>query len=214
MKKIAIIVLLAVISNFVYARQSRSSLVGPPKTKREFLQKIKGLQEQIDKLKKIIKAQRQKTENLEIENEKLRSLCEKAGVDSTQIMPGIAAKFKKPLKIGQAAYLGGDNSLRAEQIIDSRNMIAKLTFGYYREIDQSAARNPGFLTSIPYTGPYIPIDTFVWLKDIDTSGVVDGQKIKIDGALKVTGTKTYKTMLGGTSTVFVLEPVNNAKPKK
>lgn len=66
----------------------------------------------------------------------------------------------------------------ATQVIDSTNLIAK----YGRK--------------------------FIWISNVSTDGIIDGQYVRLTNVMKVTRTKTYKTALGGSSTVFVVEPVD------
>lgn len=44
------------------------------------------------------------------------------------------------------------------------------------------------------------------VRGVPTKGVVDGARVKIEPRLRVTSTTTYPTIVGGTNTVFVLEP--------
>jgi hypothetical protein len=46
----------------------------------------------------------------------------------------------------------------------------------------------------------------LWIGGINTTGMVDGQPLKIERPMKITETKTYKTAIGGSRTVFVAEP--------
>ncbi len=64
------------------------------------------------------------------------------------------------------------------QVIDHSNMLARLS-------------------------PNLPL---VWISGLDTSGRVDHSIIDIDVPMKVSGTKTYATLDGGSNTIFVLEP--------
>lgn len=48
----------------------------------------------------------------------------------------------------------------------------------------------------------------VWAEGIDFSGAVDGESMTVDEVVKISGTKTYTTALGGTKTVMVIEAVD------
>lgn len=48
----------------------------------------------------------------------------------------------------------------------------------------------------------------VWLKGVATKGWVDDKALTLDGHFKVTGTKQYKTVLGSSRTVFLIEPAS------
>jgi len=53
------------------------------------------------------------------------------------------------------------------------------------------------------------VEKVFWLKGVSTEGVVDKSRLEYDKPLQITGTKTYDTAVG-TSTVFVLEPIDLA----
>ncbi len=107
----------------------------------------------------------------------------------------IATKFKPPLKIGQIGYMGGDNAFKVEQIIDEKNMIVDF-------IVESPTRGvpSGRILRTGYS-------KIVWVSGIDTSNFVDGKSIRYTRPLEITGTKSYETVMGGTKTVFLLEPL-------
>jgi len=119
----------------------------------------------------------------------------------------IAECFTKPLELGKVAYAGKENLIYIEQVIDSSNMIAKLVF---YKIPIYAKRNPEsrLLTMPPPIIRYDSVDTIVWIKGYNTEGLVDGKRFKPLYPFKVTNTKTYETAIGGSNTVFVLEPVS------
>lgn len=45
-----------------------------------------------------------------------------------------------------------------------------------------------------------------WISGVSTAGMVDGRDYELRTRLKVSGTKQYKTVTGGSRTVFLLEP--------
>lgn len=50
-------------------------------------------------------------------------------------------------------------------------------------------------------------DNWFWLAEFDASGVTDGAAISIkDRVFQVVGTRTYKTVIGGTKTLYELRP--------
>lgn len=113
--------------------------------------------------------------------------------------PTVRKGFGPVLEMGQIAYLNGTHdighgSYRADawvkSIIDITNMIVVITVDY-------RAHNPT---------RYTPITTNVWVKGLNTVGLVDNSKLEYSGLLKATGTKTYTTVSGTGKTVFVLEP--------
>jgi len=164
----------------------------------EILQRrVAGLQEELNEVKK--------------ENKRLRILCKKNGIEvndqenekSESI--GISEEFQMPLEVEQIAYLGKNQHVHIQQVIDKDNIIAKLTLGYSPIYSRSAMRDPGLLTTVPISG-YKAITRIVWIRGIDTSNWVDGNEIKVFAPLKIVGTKTYETVDEGTKTVFLLEP--------
>ena len=49
-------------------------------------------------------------------------------------------------------------------------------------------------------------DQNVWVRGIPTTGLVDGKRVSLDRVFEVTGMKRYPTAIGGSTTVFVIEP--------
>lgn len=47
----------------------------------------------------------------------------------------------------------------------------------------------------------------VWITGLSTEGLVDGVEITRNVIFKITGTKTYPTAMGGSRTLFLLEPM-------
>jgi len=106
---------------------------------------------------------------------------------------GKAHRVKSPLEVGQIVYFDNNIELEITQIIDQANMITDII------IDKMC---------VDYLGRSLEKRVSVWVKGFDTTGLVDGKRLKIDNNVlfKVAGTKTYDTAIGGTNTVFVLEP--------
>lgn len=50
-------------------------------------------------------------------------------------------------------------------------------------------------------------NSYLWL-EIPTTGMVDGKRFTFNGLMEVTGTRTYKTVIGGSKTIFVLRIVD------
>lgn len=115
---------------------------------------------------------------------------------------GEKKKFSGRLQVGQIAYLD-KNSPRIEQILDKQNMLVEITIGERAYRSSTIPRESRFLTQIPMR--YEPIKELVWIKGIDTFGLVDGKSVEIKQLMKITGTKTYETVMGS-KTVFLFEP--------
>ena len=54
----------------------------------------------------------------------------------------------------------------------------------------------------------------VWITGISTAGMVDGGAHRADVIVAVTGTKTYTTAVGGSRTVFTVEPLDLSRLPK
>lgn len=50
----------------------------------------------------------------------------------------------------------------------------------------------------------------MWLRDVPTTGIVTGNRVSFPKLIHVAETRTYDTVLGGTKTVFVVEPIELA----
>lgn len=50
--------------------------------------------------------------------------------------------------------------------------------------------------------------SMLWLEDFDTSDLADGQKVRLLGFVKITGTKSYETVAGSSKTLFVVKFLN------
>ena len=123
--------------------------------------------------------------------------------------PAAASSFSSDLAVGQIAYLGRTNNARVEDIIDGTNMVVEITVGY----KSLATRSPGlrfnesrFLTGVRSGGPQEAITKTVWIKGLNTAGLVDRSEVKSPVPLKITGTRSY-TKWSDKTTLFVLEPV-------
>ena len=82
-----------------------------------------------------------------------------------------------------ASMFGRQPIHKVTQVIDGQNMLIKST-GWAR--------------------PWLDF----WVKGVLTKDIVDGETLTIPGVFEITGTRTYETVLGGSKTVFVLEPVD------
>jgi len=194
---------------------------------------IQRLKTKIEQLEKNIGKQNAKLNVQEKEIKRLLGICQRNGIETNpekveRPLPRsmIAQSFSKPLKMGQIAYVGGDNFLTAKQVIDENNVICKLTIksGLNPEQMKEYRRSKGitigesegkevsrFMLSdgLSSLGPGLEVFETIWLANFDTTGLADGSVIKCNRPLKVSGTKTYKTVDTGTATtatVFLLEP--------
>jgi len=54
----------------------------------------------------------------------------------------------------------------------------------------------------------------VAIRNVDTEGLVDGKRVRLPGAYEVKEARTFETVLGGSATLFVLEPIDLPAPPK
>jgi hypothetical protein len=59
-----------------------------------------------------------------------------------------------------------------------------------------------------------PTKFLICVQSYSTSGIVDDQWIKLPEVFKVTGTKTYETVIGGSRTIFVIQPETEQEKAK
>ncbi len=110
------------------------------------------------------------------------------------------SRFDDPLEVGQVAKV---LTLKVVQIQNSTNFLGKVPVWYAYQI---VGKGVG-----PITLHYAEStkDVLVWITGVDTAGMVDDQNAKIDRVLGVVGTRQYGTVVGGSKTVFVLEPISS-----
>ena len=120
--------------------------------------------------------------------------------------PAAASSFSSDLAVGQIAYLGRTNNARVEDIIDGTNMVVEITVGYRNLHPRAPVGESRFLSGPPTSVPKVAITKTVWIKGLNTAGLVDRSEVKSPGPLKITGTRSY-TKWSDKTTLFVLEPV-------
>ena len=88
-------------------------------------------------------------------------------------------------------------------------MLVELPVLYPVAITSEAVANN--LRDNPNAARYQLGSALVFVKGVSSAGVADGNQIEHKGLLKVTGTKSYTDTLGAQRTVFVVEPVAQAR---
>jgi hypothetical protein len=125
----------------------------------------------------------------------------------------IQKEFKKPLSVGQVAYLQNDKP-QVQQVLDERNVLVLLqkkmprpaiypTSGVY---EHASYRSMESITQQPPDTSPLVADVIVWITGVSTVGFTNGTDFVTDKPFVVKGTKKYTTALGD-NTVFALEPV-------
>lgn len=121
----------------------------------------------------------------------------------------IAPRFEGEICLGQLAKV---YNVTVFQISDANNMLAELLVRDYTGV--------GVVGSTEVIFHSEKKKVLVWVKGIDTTRLADRGKAKINKPMAITGTRTYSTefggkstVLGGQSTVFVLEPFDSLPPR-
>jgi hypothetical protein len=129
---------------------------------------------------------------------RLEYLCQQSNVDMAMVYNDAIWPLWKfdEIKAGKTAFIHKPDSLRIDQIVDAKNMICNLFLNHEQYSPQKGSMSSE-------TKKYS-----VWIKGVDTTNLVDDKERTIDitAPMKVTGTTQYPTVLGGTKTIFVLEP--------
>ncbi len=206
-----IIIIILVASAIAWADKRNKK----PRSKAEFLKKISELELENRQFRKQVKLAYAFAEELNSENKKLRKLCInnnikfKSKLRSVKVENLSADKIKtgfKELVVGQTAFFSGQNSPRVEQIIDNNNMIARIVIRWEFVANTSRSQESFLLTR--QTGREKPVYRSIWIKGLDTFGMVERSKIKTKRPFTITGTKTYEDLRSKNTTVFVLEPIS------
>jgi len=141
----------------------------------------------------------QRVEILEKQVKQLTGRIEKL---ETEINPGLELKKEGkssriffPLSVGQIVYFDVDDKINVVQVVDSNNMIVELLIREVRKYPNYTVLEP--------------VKQMAWIQNYKTTNIVDEKKIIPPPNLlfKIIGTKTYETAIGGTQTVFLLEPI-------
>jgi hypothetical protein len=125
--------------------------------------------------------------------------------DGTKFYYGV---LDYPPKIGDFGKLyPGDTIVNVRQVIDKNTMLVRV---YYSV--------PGF--KVLGGGPPVKkrvVNTLetkeimLMVKGVSTKGATDGAGFDLPQVFEVTDTETYKTAVGGSNTVFVIEPMDTKK---
>lgn len=160
------------------------------------------LQAKMVELRKELKAQQK-------ENARLIKLCQKAGVYTgkpgrrfPRLPHGTNEQVQRLTKVELGAS-GWVDSVVAEQIIDANNMIVSLAIGVSRVNPRlrgktAVATRPALVSpgGLAMEGHPVVHTKNVWLKGINTAGLVDGSSVAINCLCHITGTKAYTAVSG------------------
>jgi len=129
-----------------------------------------------DKAKEFL-AQRQEKEELQRKEQARQKLADQQLAD--------------PIGVGSAGVL---YSMHVVQITAPDEMLAEIPVAYVHEV--AWADRPLHSSR----------KELVFIKGVPTDRLVDGYEYKTKSVFRITGTKRYSTAIGGSKTVFVLEP--------
>ena len=167
--------------------------------------KIAQLEKTIARQERIIEKQKTKLEEQEKEIKRLFALCRQNGIEPNS--KKIARNTKevieaesidgREIKAGQIFVMGKYGYFKITQIIDKQNAIAELWWKMTKPLEKDVPLSAyGCLDNV----------VTVWIKGFSTENMVDGNTLKSDKVLKVTGTKMYTNVLGASKTIFLIEP--------
>ena len=128
-----------------------------------------------------------------------------------------AEPLKDPLKVGNEGTSRGCR-IKVLQVFDEKTFRAEIyTEGLEsRQISIDAlSRMPPAKADDYIKHPPPPTKVSksktVFIVGIPTDNIADGDMLTCSNSFNVTGTKSYETRLGGTKTLYVLEPITVAK---
>lgn len=86
-------------------------------------------------------------------------------------------------------------------------LLDKLYVGAWGKIPKSTAKVVQVINQSEMRVDFRSSKGPVFLRGVPTKGLVDGGIVRINGYVEVIGTETYRTAIGGSNTVFVVEPL-------
>lgn len=120
-------------------------------------------------------------------------------VEGTEFYYGI---LNYPPKIGDFGKIySGDTIVNVKQVIDKNIMLINV---YYTINATKIIGKPGNQTPI---SDFKTNKMILMVKGVSTKGATDGLAFDLPQIFEVIGTETYKNVLGGSNTVFVIEPI-------
>lgn len=108
-----------------------------------------------------------------------------------------------PPKIGDFGKLySGDRRVNVKQVIDDKTMLVNV---YYVVEGVKVLGRPGKETVVK---DFQTKQIVLMVKNLPNKGATDGAGFDLPQVFEVTDTQTYKTVVGGSNTVFVIEPLD------
>lgn len=112
------------------------------------------------------------------------------------------------LKVGDVGMFDIYTTLKVVEVVNGNNMLVE----WIRATPGQRIRRYGN-QSVVVGGPPDISRKMIWIA-ASTTGMADGSKLETNRKYKVTGTKSYKTVDDGKSTIFLLEPAEDNPPEK
>jgi hypothetical protein len=123
--------------------------------------------------------------------------------DGTEFYYGV---LDYPPKIGDFGKVyHGDTIVNVRQVIDKNTMLIRV---YYTVKGVKILGKPGNQVVVD---DFQTKEVMLMVKGFPTKGATDGAGFDLPQVFEVTDTETYKTALGGSNTVFVIEPMDTKK---
>lgn len=114
------------------------------------------------------------------------------------------------MEVGHVGRFTPNHSLSCEQVVSATEMLVEVRYSGTQTVMKS--RRPGAAATIDNVyAATVPVTAtkLVLLRGLPTKGIAADSPVDPGRYfLEVTGTETYDTVLGGTNTVFVLEPLD------
>lgn len=112
-----------------------------------------------------------------------------------------------PLTIGDFGQIyAGTPRVNVQQVVDANTMLIRVSYSV-----------PAFKILGSQPGRQTVVESFqteqitLMVKGVSTKGATDGAGFDLPQVFEVTGTKTYRTVGGGSNTVFVVEPLDTER---
>jgi hypothetical protein len=128
--------------------------------------------------------------------------------------------LSEPLKVGMVG-VSRNGEIHVIQVVGTKDMRANISTEKPKFLGFGPPGQGG--VTADYMGATVGAPVFsntekesswieVWITGISTQGLIDGTEITRKDVFKITGTKTYRTAVGGTATIFVMEPLTSMSP--
>lgn len=112
---------------------------------------------------------------------------------NASLKTGMIGTFKYAFRINQVQ---GDTDMLGERFWSVPRRVTRSINGRYEKGSVYTVVKPDDHTET------------IWVSGYPTGGLADGQSVKLEGVFRVSGTKTYTTVMGASRTVLTATPMN------